>query len=167
MCAAWRGLGAAVRGKKLRGWGGSLNTTAATMKSGPASLSCYLPSDYTPRPVALKGLQTLLLSALRRGLKQTRELPRRPIEKAAPCQHPHLVGLDETHKYREEHRGWSCLGALSEVAHHTVEGFLELSGRRVEAQFINTVESGLRTRSKRAERGLNMYFGLIFIIFSG
>lgn len=43
----------------------------------------------------------------------------------------HLVGLDEAHKHREEDGGWSRLSALSEVVHHTVEGFLELGGGRV------------------------------------
>ena len=53
---------------------------------------------------------------------------------------PHLVGLDEAHKHGEEDGGWSRLGALSKVVHHTVEGFLELGGRRVEALFVNAAE---------------------------
>lgn len=61
---------------------------------------------------------------------------------------PHLVGLDEAHKDWEEDRGRSRLGALSEVVHHIVKGFLELEkedSARVEAACVNTVEAGVAT----------------------
>lgn len=61
---------------------------------------------------------------------------------------PHLVGLDEAHKHREEDRGRSRLGTLSEVVHHIVKGFLELEkedSARVEAACVNSVEAGFAT----------------------
>ena len=45
-----------VKGRREGGGRGgartSLNTTAAALDSDPAGLSCYLASEYTPRPVA-------------------------------------------------------------------------------------------------------------------
>lgn len=39
----------------------SLNTTAAALESDPAGLSCYLASEFTPRPVAQRQPKALPL----------------------------------------------------------------------------------------------------------
>lgn len=56
----------------------SLNTTAAALESDPAGFSCYLASDYTPRPVAQrqpKLCPVLLSLRLTASKSETRELP--------------------------------------------------------------------------------------------
>lgn len=89
--------------------------------------------------------KSLPCSALSERSLKPGNFPSDQERKAAPCQCrseegyidaasascSHLVGPDEAHKHREEHRGWSRLGTLSKVVHHIVEGFLELRGRTV------------------------------------
>ncbi len=132
-----------VKGRREGGGEGgrtSLNTTAATLESDPAGLSCYLASDYTPRPVPQRQPKLCPWQRLTTTTSETQG-----TGKAAPCQYrseerytdaafawrPHLVGLDEAHKHGEENWGRSRLGTLSEVVHHIVEGFLESGGRTV------------------------------------
>lgn len=126
----------------------SLNTTAAALKVRPSWPFLFFGLGLYATSRATKALPCSALSATDSNPGkfpnyQLRELHpvRGQIQRftVAPAWCPHLVGLHEAHKHREEDGGWSRLGAFSKVAHHTVKGFLKL-GKRM---FVNTVELGV------------------------